>query len=63
LKSLYLASYEVTGNVWTHPWPSEFKKLNGYDLSKFLPSLFNQELYNSEVLQNFRDDLKKTLPG
>lgn len=61
LKSLYLASYEVTGNVWTPSLPDEFMKLNGYSLSKFLPSLFDQELYDQEKLESFRKDFRKTL--
>jgi hypothetical protein len=63
LKSLYLASYEVTGNVWTPSLPAEFQKLNGYDLSKFLPSFFYQELYDPETLKNFQADFKRTLSG
>lgn len=61
LKSLYLASYEVTGNVWTPSLPDEFMKLNGYSLIKFLPSFFNHDFYDPEKLENFRKDLRKTL--
>lgn len=61
LKSLYLASYEVTGNVWTPDLPNEFEKLNGYRLSKFLPSFFDPELYKPESLENFRKDFRKVL--
>jgi hypothetical protein len=32
LKSLYLASYEARGFVWTSTLPKEFKKVNGYDI-------------------------------
>jgi hypothetical protein len=63
LKSLYLASYEVTGNVWTTSLPAEFRKLNGYDLYKYLPSLADTNLYGHESLRNFQDDFKKTLSG
>jgi hypothetical protein len=61
LKSLYLASYEARGFVWTSTLPKEFKKVNGYDIYKFLPSLFDQELFNKETTKRVQTDFKKTL--
>jgi hypothetical protein len=61
LKSFYLASYEARGFVWTSTLPSEFKKVNGYDIYKFLPSFFDQELFNQETTKRVQADFKKTL--
>jgi len=61
LKSLYLASYEARGFVWTSTLPNEFKKLNGYDIYKFLPSFFDKELYSREIANKVQIDFKKTL--
>ena len=61
LKSLYLASYEARGFVWTSSLSAEFKKMHGYDIYKFLPSFFNPEIFSSETTQNVQTDFKKTL--
>jgi hypothetical protein len=61
LKSLYLASYEATGSVWTSTLPAEFKNINGYDIYKFIPSLFNKEMYNTEEIAEFQSDFRRTL--
>jgi hypothetical protein len=61
LKSFYLASYEARGFVWTSNLPAEFRKINGYDIYKFMPSLFNNELFNPETTKKVQADFKKTL--
>lgn len=61
LKSFYLASYEARGFVWTSTMSSEFKKVNGYEINKFLPSLFDQELFSKETTVKIQSDFKKTL--
>lgn len=61
LKSFYLASYEARGFVWTSTLPREFKKLNGYDIYKFLPSFYDKELFSNGVLERVQTDFKKTL--
>lgn len=61
LKSFYLASYEARGFVWTSTLSKEFKKINGYDIYKFLPSFFDHELFNHETTKRVQADLKKTL--
>jgi hypothetical protein len=61
LKSFYLASYEARGFVWTSTLPSEFKKVNGYDIYKSLPSLFNPELFSREHSRKLQADFRKTL--
>jgi hypothetical protein len=61
LKSFYLASYEARGFVWTSTLPKEFKKINGYDIYKFLPSFFDTELFNQETKKKIQADFKKTL--
>lgn len=61
LKSFYLASYEARGFVWTSSLPAEFKKVNGYEITKFIPSLFNKELFGNEVTEKVQIDFRKTL--
>lgn len=61
LKSFYLASYEARGFVWTSTLPREFKKVNGYDIYKFLPSFYDKELFSNEVTERVQTDFKKTL--
>jgi hypothetical protein len=61
LKSFYLASYEARGFVWTASLPATFKKLHGYDIYKFLPSLVDPDIFNKETTQNVRRDFRKTL--
>ena len=61
LKSFYLASYEARGFVWTSSLATEFKKVNGYDIRKFIPSLFDQNLFKPEITKQVETDFKKTL--
>ena len=61
LKSFYLASYEARGFVWTSTLPDEFRKVNGYNIYKFLPSLFDPERFNQATTTKIQTDFKKTL--
>ncbi len=61
LKNLYLASYEAKEFTWTPTLPAAFKKLNGYDLYKFLPAIFNKEWYSPAVAIPFQFDFDHTL--
>ncbi len=61
LKSLYLASYEARGFVWTSTLSAEFKKINGYDISKLIPVFFDKELFPPELTKMTELDFKKTL--
>ena len=61
LKSLYLASYEARGFVWSSTLPAEFKKLNGYEINKYLPVFFDADLFDAETAQKIQRDFKKTL--
>jgi len=61
LKSFYLASYEARGFVWTSTLASEFKKVNGYEVYKFLPSFFDKTLFSQETTKQVEVDFRKTL--
>jgi hypothetical protein len=61
LKSLYMASYEARGFTWTPTLPDEFRKINGYEVKKFLPVLFEEAQFSSETTANFRADFQRTL--
>ena len=61
LKSFYLASYEATGFTWTPTLPEVFEKLNGYQINKLIPALFDEELFTREIADNFKKDFRRTL--
>lgn len=61
LKNLYLASFEATGTIWTPTLPAEFKKLHGYDVNKFLPALFDKEIFGPIVSPDFKRDFELTV--
>ncbi|MFW5835367.1 MAG: glycosyl hydrolase [bacterium] len=61
LKSLYMASYEARGFTWTTTLPEEFRSLNGYDVYKFIPALFEDDLFNPELTAHFKSDFQLTL--
>lgn len=61
LKSLYMASYEARGFTWTPTLPDEFRQINGYEVKKFLPVLFEEVQFSPEVTANFRADFQRTL--
>lgn len=61
LKSLYMASYEARGFTWTPTLPDEFKEINGYEVIKFLPILFEEAHYSQEATANFKADFQRTL--
>ncbi|UCG49889.1 MAG: hypothetical protein JSU94_08910 [Phycisphaerales bacterium] len=61
LKSLYLPSYEVRGNVWTGDLVEQFRHYRGYDPTKWLPVVAGYTIENQEQTERFRYDLNKTL--
>jgi len=61
LKNLYLASFEATGTIWTPSLPTEFKKLNGYDVNKFLPALFDKDIFGPTISADFKRDFELTV--
>ncbi len=61
LKSLYLASYEARGFVWTPAMASAFKQVNGYEINKFIPALFDSGFFSPETNARVQKDFKKTL--
>lgn len=60
LKGLYLASYEAKEFTWTPTLPAAFKKLNGYDIYKFIPAIYDPELFNPKTTEAFNFDFLKT---
>jgi hypothetical protein len=61
LKSLYMASYEAKGFMWTPTLPEEFKAINGYEVVKFLPLLFEEVQLAPQAEANFKADLQRTI--
>jgi hypothetical protein len=60
LKNLYLASYEAKEFAWTPTLPEMFKKLHGYEINKFIPAIYDQQLYEQKVNDAFQFDFRKT---
>lgn len=61
LRHLYLASYEVVGNVWTQELPEMFRRLSGFDIYPYLPLLFDEEIYEAEIAEKVMKAYKLTL--
>lgn len=61
LKSLYMASYEAKGFAWTGTLPLVFREINGYDIDKFLPAMFDDNAFAPEIMKNFKADFQRTL--
>lgn len=61
LKNFYLASFEATGSVWTPSLPGEFKKINGYEVYKLLPAIFNSKIFDTVINEKFKHDFNKTI--
>lgn len=57
LRSFYLASFEARGTVWTSTLAAKFKEVNGYELYKFLPYVFNKAAFAPEITESFRQDI------
>ncbi|WP_416865301.1 MAG: glycosyl hydrolase [Imperialibacter sp.] len=60
LKNLYLASYEAKEFAWTPTLPEMFKKLHGYEINKFIPAIYDEQLYEEKVNDDFQFDFRKT---
>ncbi|MGD0772894.1 MAG: glycosyl hydrolase [Candidatus Solibacter sp.] len=61
LKNLYLASYEVQGQIWTPDFLAQFQRRRGYDLKPFLPVLRGGLVDGEEVTDRVRYDFDKTM--
>ncbi|MFN7934655.1 MAG: glycosyl hydrolase [Bryobacteraceae bacterium] len=60
LKELYLASYEVRGQVWTPRFLEEFRKRRGYDLTPYLPALTGSQIGDEATTERVLYDYRKT---
>lgn len=61
LKNLYLASYEVVGQVWSPGFIDDFKRLRGYDMTPYLPAIFGARIGDHLTTARFLHDYRKTL--
>ncbi|WP_339812379.1 glycosyl hydrolase [uncultured Imperialibacter sp.] len=61
IKYFYLASYEAKDFAWSTTLPESFRRMNGYDIAKFLPLLFDNSLFDKELVERFQFDLRMTL--
>lgn len=60
LKELYLASYEVRGQVWTPTFLEEFRKRRQYDLTRYLPALTGSQIQDESTTERVLYDYRKT---
>ncbi len=60
LKELYLASYEVRGQVWTPSFLEEFRKRRAYDLTPYLPVLTGGQIESEDTTERVLYDYRKT---
>lgn len=61
LKNLYLASFEAKNSVWTPTLADKFKALNGYEIDKFLPYIFDKNAFDLATTARFKQDFNLTL--
>jgi hypothetical protein len=60
LKDLYLASYEVRGQVWTPAFLAEFRQRRGYDFTPYLPILNGGQVRDEATTERVMFDFQKT---
>lgn len=60
LKDLYLASYEVRGQVWTPSFLEEFRKRRGYDFTPYLSALNGGRVDDEQTTERVIFDFRKT---
>jgi hypothetical protein len=60
LKDLYLASYEVRGQVWSPTFLPEFRQRRGYDFTPYLPILNGGQVRDEATTERVMFDFYKT---
>ncbi|MGC8553474.1 MAG: glycosyl hydrolase [Phycisphaerae bacterium] len=61
LVSTHIDSWEIGSQNWTRDFPSQFKRLRGYDMAPYLPAMTGQVIDSMEVTQRFLWDVRKTI--
>jgi hypothetical protein len=62
LERFYLASYEIDADqIWTPLLIEEFKSRRGYDLTPFIPVLFDYTVIDNDISERFLYDFNKTI--
>lgn len=61
LTNCLIDSYEVGCGNWTSGFEKEFKRLNGYDCIRFLPTLAGYYVDNGEITERFLWDFRHTI--
>lgn len=61
LKYTYVPSYEVKGHIWTPALIEEFRKRAGYDLTPWLPALFDWTIKDKQSTDRFHYDFNKSI--
>lgn len=61
LTDCLIDSYEVETTNWTADFPQEFRRLRGYDLLRYLPTLAGFYVESGEVSERFLWDFRRTV--
>lgn len=61
LVSTHIDSWETGSQNWTPTFPEDFKRLRGYDITKFLPALTGTVVENMDISERFLWDFRATI--
>jgi len=61
LRFLHTDSWELGPVNWTPKMPAQFRRLRGYDMTRYLPVMANYIVDSREVSTRFLNDLRRTL--
>jgi hypothetical protein len=61
LRGVHIDSWESGSQNWSPEFKGEFRRLRGYDLTKYLPALTGRAVGSQEVSERFLWDLRRTV--
>jgi hypothetical protein len=61
VRNLYLASYEVRGQLWSPGFAAEFRRRRGYDVTPYMPAIFGARVGDGDQTERFLFDFHKTM--
>lgn len=61
ITSVTIDSYEAGHQNWTKGFEKNFKKVNGYDICKYLPAITGRVVVSTDVTEKFLWDFRKTI--
>ncbi|MGC9259032.1 MAG: glycosyl hydrolase [Phycisphaerae bacterium] len=61
LVSTHIDSWETGSQNWTPTFPEDFKRLRGYDITKYLPTITGTVVENMDISERFLWDFRATI--